>query len=284
MTRYRIKVTYLSTVFERGEYRCYKYTVRITVGPEYSMRRIASEVIKSSFGKIPNWLEKVNDDQPISIYLDGRSAEEKRSMPYGIGYDLRDNGNVIFLNERQYEPLSHDWTYRKILELNKAGYISGDVKHIIVETPRGLGGPGDIDLSILIADMLAFIGVFSTVEGVMQLKDRLISAITYRKMVKSFKTNGLYSLKQIRLLLDTNKTWKTQKVMRALSVKRNMAVAILEKLGYSRGDRGVWRFDDTLAESLKLREKWLEQEQNEEERISELIMKSFEEVVLGQSR
>lgn len=277
MTRYTIKVTYLSMVFERGEYRCYKYTVRVTVRPECSMRKIASEVIKSSFGKVPNWLEKVNDDQPISIYLDGRSAEEKQSMPYGVGYDLRDNGNVIFLNERQYEPLSHDWTYRKILKLSEAGYISGDVKHIIIETPRGLGGPGDIDLGTLIADMLPFIGAFSTIEGAMQFKDRLIRAITYRKMVKSFKANGLYSLKQIRRLLETNKTWKTQKVMRALSVKRNMAVAILEKLGYSRGDRGVWSFDDTLVESLRLREKWLEQEQKEEKRISELIMKSFEE-------
>lgn len=269
-----IKVTYFSTVFEEGRYHRYNFTVQLMIGLNSSMREIATKVIELSLGKMPNWLEKVHENQPISIYLSDRTSKEKLAMPYGIGYDLENDGNIKFLNEHECEPLTYDWTYKRIIELREAGYISGDVNHIIVETPDGLGGPGDLDLGILINGIFSFIGILANVEGGLQLKDRLVSFANYRKMVKDFKNNGLHSLKQIRLLLETNKAWKLKKIMQALSVKRNIAIAILRKLGYT-SKNGVWRFDDTSIEALELRKQWLEQEKEEEKKISRLIIESF---------
>lgn len=269
-----VKVTYFSTVFEKGKSHRYKFTAQLMIGLNSSMREIATKVIELSLGKMPNWLEKVHENQPISIYLSGRTSKEKLAMPYGIGYDLENNGNVKFLNEYEYEPLTHNWTYKRITELREAGYISGDINHIIVETPDGLGGPGDLDFITLINGLFAFIGILANMEGGLQFKDRLVSFANYRKMVKDFKNNGLHSLKQIRLLLETNKSWELKRIMRALSVKRNVAIAILKKLGYT-SKNGIWSFDNTSTKALELRKQWLKQEKEEEKRISELIIESF---------
>lgn len=97
-----------------------------------------------------------------------------------------------------------------------------------------------------------------------------------RELKKDLKKNGLYRLKQIRLLLETNKSWELKKVMRALSVDRNVAVAILKKLGYTCRN-GKWFFDDESIESLKMREEWLAQEGVEDREISRMTVEWFGE-------
>ena len=93
-------------------------------------------------------------------------------------------------------------------------------------------------------------------------------------MVKDFKDNGLYRLKQIRQLLETNKEWDLKKVMKSLSVNRNVAIVILKKLGYTYKN-GKWFFDDASIESLELRKKWLTQEEAEEREINKITIEWF---------
>lgn len=270
--KHLITVTYYSEFLENDKFHRYGYTTKLLIGYSSSIREIAKTVIKSSIEKRPNWIDKVSDEQPISVYLDGRNNEEAKKAPFGICYDITKNGNIKFLNG--YDPLLHDWTYKKIVELHKAGYISGDIDHLIIETPNGLGAPGDIDFSALINGALLFIGVLADIEGTLQIKDRIISKINYKKMVKDFKDNGLYRLKQIRQLLETNREWDLKKVMKSLSVNRNVAIVILKKLGYTYKN-GKWFFDDASIESLELRKKWLTREEAEEREINKITIEWF---------
>lgn len=270
--KHLIKVTYFSENFENGKIHHYKYTTQLMIGFGASMREIAKTVIKSSISKRSNWIEQIYDDQPIAIYLNHRTTEEIEKAPFGICYDLSKNGNIKFLDG--YKPLNYDWTYEKMVELHKSGYISGDIDHIIIETPDGLGSPGEINLEGLLNGILIFIEVASSIEGTLQLKDRVISEITYRKMANDFKKNGLYRLKQIRLLIETNKKWKLKKLMNALSTNRNVTVAILKKLGYT-AKKGIWSFDNASIESLELRKKWLQQEKIGEKEINKKIIEQF---------
>ena len=267
-----VTVTYYSEALENGKFHRYGYTTKLLIGFGSSMREIAKTVIKSSIEKKPNWIDKVHEDQPIIVYLKNRNAEEIKNAPFGICYDITKEGNVKFLSG--YDPLSYDWTYKRITELYEAGYISGDINHIIVETPDGLGAPGSVDFSTLIDGLLLFIGVVADIEGVLQIKDRIVSKLNYRKMVKGFKKNGLYRLKQIRQLLETNREWSLKKVMKALSVNRNVAILILKKLGYTHKN-GKWFFDNTSIESLDLRKKWLAQEEIEEKEINKMTIEWF---------
>lgn len=271
--KHLIKVTCYAHAFCSGGMHDYKYTISFKIGFGTSMREIALRTIELAHEERPECFEKMSSDCPIGIFLKGRSEKERLASPYGIGYDLNNDGSVIFLDG--YKPLNHDWTYERIRALNNLGYISGDVDHIIVEIPCGLGGPGEMNFDALLESALVFIGIISNIEGVLQLMDRLVSRASYHRMVKDFKKNGLYSLKQIRNLLETNKTWKLKKVMKAFSVNRNVALRILRKLGYT-SKNGVWCFDNESVESLEMRKQWLAKEKLEERMINELIMKSFE--------
>lgn len=248
--RYLITITYYSEYFKNGKTRRYKYVTKIMINRNSSVREIAKMVIESSIKEYPNWIEVVRNNQPISIYLDGRNNDEIKKTPLGICYDITENGSIKFLNDDDL--LLHDWTYGKIIKLHKAGYISGDVSHLIIETPYGLGASGSIDFSKLIGDMLMFIGLLANIESALQIKDRIINRIRYKKLVNSFKSNNLYRLKQIRQLLETNKEWRLKKVMKALSVNRNDAILILKKLGYIYKN-SKWFFDDASINSLELR-------------------------------
>lgn len=258
--RYLITITYYSEYFKNGKTRRYKYVTKIMINRNSSVREIAKMVIESSIKEYPNWIEVVRNNQPISIYLDGRNNDEIKKTPLGICYDITENGSIKFLNDDDL--LLHDWTYGKIIKLHKAGYISGDVSHLIIETPYGIGASGSIDFSKLIGDMLMFIGLLANIESALQIKDRIINRIRYKKLVNSFKSNNLYRLKQIRQLLETNKEWRLKKVMKALSVNRNDAILILKKLGYIYKN-SKWFFDDASINSLELRKKWLMREEVE---------------------
>ena len=114
-----------------------------------------------------------------------------------------------------------------------------------------------------------FIGLLANTESALQIKDRIINKIKYKKLVNSFKSNNLYRLKQIRQLLETNKVWSLKKVMKAVSVNRNDAILILKKLGYTYKD-GKWFFDNTSIDSLELRKKWLMRELVEAKEIDKI--------------
>lgn len=265
--RYLISITYYFEYFNNGKTRRYKYATKIMINRNSSVREIAKMVIKSSIRKYPNWTEGVRNNQPISIYLDGRNNDEAKKSPLGICYDITKNGSIKFLNDDDL--LLHDWTYGRIIKLHKAGYISGNVSHLIIETPYGLGASASIDFSGLINNMLMFIGLLANTESALQIKDRIINKIKYKKLVNSFKSNNLYRLKQIRQLLETNKVWSLKKVMKALSVNRNDAILILKKLGYTYKD-GKWFFDNTSIDSLELRKKWLMRELVEAKEIDKI--------------
>ena len=268
--KYPIKMTYLVKNMGDGENHQYEYTTQISVSIDSSIRENAIKVIKESLGKIPNWFNEIDDDQTIIIYLEGRTKEEAQNAPFGILYDLLDNGSVKFLNET--EPTRYDWTYGKIIKLKDAGFISGNINHIIIETPDGLGSLGEAELHTIVEGILKFIGIIASVEGTLQFLDRILSKIKCRKTTKRFQKSGLRSLKQIRLLLETKEKWKLKNVMKVFAINRKMAIAILKKLGYA-PINGEWTFDKTSMKSLNAREEWLKQEEKEQIRMEELLLK-----------
>ncbi|QQS17404.1 hypothetical protein IPL44_03860 [Candidatus Saccharibacteria bacterium] len=241
------------------------YSVRRTVDANSGLRESATSVIQESLGKTKyNWLTEVYKDQQIIFFLNNSGHDIYQN--FGIQYGINKDGSLKFLTD--YSPLRYNWTLSELEELRENGYIDGDLDHITIATPEGLGATGGILPQVL--DALIYIG---GVYGGIQAIKSPIKAIHGKVVAKKWSKNNLKSLSQIRELLDMKSIWQTSEVKKRLGVKEDLAIRILTKLGYElTGDK--WKLGQS-DESLALRSAWLakevEIENTQNERFSEEV-------------
>lgn len=238
-----------------GEIKRKKFFVLLSKG-EY-LRGVALRLANGA-----EELPSLANDRAIVFRLknDGSGYGEGFGIKYGI------NKGGTLRNLRWYESIQYNWSYDEILKLKRLGIIGGDVNHIIVEIPEGLGAAGGSGLEQF-NDLVSCIELMiTTIKGGLGL----VQHIKTNNSVKRIRKNGFDNPRDIREVIEKKDSWTLKKIKKLLQMDTISVVVILVSLGYVEKG-GHWIYDKHNSDSLKMRVKWLDSEKQYDERIKEKI-------------
>ena len=201
---------------------------------------------------LPDYVGEYGKKHPLIIKL-GENSTSKDAIS-GIQYSLNRNGSLRFLDWEK--SLYYDWTYGEIKELQSAGIIDGNINHIVVEFPMGLGAAGGSGLNWDINDFLSFVESILTI---VKISLSVIKMIKVRNSIKTARKNGFESPEDIRAVIQRKDVWTLQKIRALFKADDIFAAACLIGLGYVNKGK-YWKYDNKNPESLKARAKWIEDE------------------------
>ena len=217
------------------------------------------DIALSKIGDLDN-LYLSDNDRAIVIRL--KNDGTKNGEDFGIQYCVNKHGQLRRL--KGCEPTQYNWSYGEILRLRELGVINGDVEHVIVEFPNGLGAAGGSGL-YQFNELLDFAKYIASIVGG---GFKLVRYIKIKNTIKRIRKNGFDNPKDIRDVIEKRDNWALKTIKKMLQMDTVSAAAILMNLGYvERGD--YWIYDGHDANSLRMRAEWLENEKQYDEKIKE---------------
>ncbi len=224
-----------------------------------SIRELAISKIRSlkEYGESRLGYKDIDSTIPLSVSLHPNYSKSKGGhSTFGIKYGLNIDESIVVLEG--YEPLHHDWTLSEIAQLVRSGYIKGDINHIYISIPMGLGAPG--------AEVFNFIGFLNDSLALSVIGWRALKSISslwryreLRKIIKQWqRKNGIRYPRQIREFLEEKGEWRLSEIKKRLSLNEEWALALLDGLGYE-PVKNTWRLTQT-KHSIKKRKSWMRNE------------------------
>lgn len=175
-----------------------------------------------------------------------------RNFSY-VHYGMRRNGNVIYLDFEK--SLQYEWKYGEIKRLYKQKYIDGNIKHLHMDAPIGMGaagGPG--------VDPIEIASIMQTfAPPLFYVFKKTATNLYIRYAIRRLRKNGFTDRRKIREVIDIKGEWTINQMWKCFGVNDETSIKWLLGLGYSlKGN--YWTFDKNNPDSLKARSKWLEEE------------------------
>lgn len=207
-------------------------TVKKDLADDDSVTDIA-KVIAKKYSKCKQGNNESSEDVPVILFFNPVDGQDLYST--SPDYYFNEKNEVIFLDF--YEKFTHNWKLKDFKKMKNSGHIKNDISLVYIAVAQGLGAVDGYEelIKILTSFLLGLFQNFliSSAEGtirtaILKIKNKDIQKVTEQWV----NVQGLRATRKLRLFIVKKGNWELKELAINLNTTQEMAMLLLESLGY----------------------------------------------------